>query len=113
MEREALEDLSEETIHYPMFGSGTATLDLLFYHEAGMENPEAIVDLVTEITNQAMGDSQIALRANVVAVKALEIDPATLQEDVLSQMYYREASFTDIENDRTFYLWRGSGGGAS
>ena len=88
MERTALKDLSEQTIHYPVFGSGTATLDLLFYHEAGMESPEAIVDLVTEITNQAMVDSQIALRVNAVAVKSLEIDPATLQEDVLSQMYY-------------------------
>lgn len=103
MERTALKDLSEQTIHYPVFGSGTATLDLLFYHEAGMETPEAIVDLVTEIISQAMVDSQIALRANVVAVKALEIDPATLQEDVLSQMYYQEAPFTDIESDRSFY----------
>ena len=32
MERKALKDLSEQTIHYPVFGSGTATLDLLFYH---------------------------------------------------------------------------------
>ena len=103
MERTALKDLSEETIHYPVFGSGTATLDLLFYYEAGMETPEAIVDLVTEITNQAMADSQIALRFNAVAVKPLEIDPATLQEDVLSQMYNQEAPFTNIESDRAFY----------
>ncbi len=103
MERTALKNLSDETIHYPVFGSGTATLDLLFYHEAGMENPEVVVDLVTEITNQAMADSQIALRANAVAVKSLEIDPATLQEDVLFQMYYQEAPFTDIESDRAFY----------
>ena len=103
MERAALKDLSDETVHYPVFGSGTATLDLLFYHEAGMETPEAIADLVTEITNQAMLDSQIALRANVVAVKPLEIDPATSQEDVLSKIYYQEAPFTDIESDRAFY----------
>ena len=103
MERTALNNLSEEKIHYPIFGSGTATLDLLFYHEAGMETPEVVVDLVTEITNQAMVDSQIALRANAVAVKSLEIDPATLQEDVLYQMYYEEAPFTDIQSDRAFY----------
>ncbi|MGB1958460.1 MAG: reprolysin-like metallopeptidase [Luminiphilus sp.] len=103
MERTVLKDLSDETVHYPVFGSGTATLDLLFYHEAGMETPEAIADLVTEITNQAMLDSQIALRANVVAVKPLEIDPAKLQEDVLDQMFEAEAPFTDIESDRAFY----------
>ena len=103
MERTVLKDLSDEVIHYPVFGSGTATLDLLFYHEAGMETPEAIADLVTEITNQAMLDSQIALRANVVAVKPLEIDPAKLQEEVLDQMLEAEAPFTDIESDRAFY----------
>ena len=31
MERKVLKDLSDETVHYPVFGSGTATLDLLFY----------------------------------------------------------------------------------
>ena len=103
MERTVLKDLSDETIHYPAFGSGTATLDVLFYHETGMETPEAIADLVTEITNQAMTDSQIALRAEVVAVKPLEIDPALLQEDVLDQMFEAEAPFTDIESDRAFY----------
>ena len=103
MERTVLKDLSDETVHYPVFGSGTATLDLLFYHEAGMETPEAIADLVTEITNQAMLDSQIALRANVVAVKPLEIDPAKLQEEVLDQMFEGEAPFADIESDRAFY----------
>ena len=104
MERTVLKDLSDETVHYPVFGSGTATLDLLFYYETGMETPEAIADLVTEVTNQAMADSQIALRANVVAVKPLEIDPtAKLQEEVLDQMWDEEAPFTDIESDRAFY----------
>lgn len=103
MERKVLKDLSDETIHYPVFGSGPAVLDLLFYYEAGMESPEAIADLVTEVTNDAMADSQISLRANVVAVKPLEIDPAALQEDVLDQMWDEEAPFTDIESDRAFY----------
>jgi hypothetical protein len=103
MKRTVLKNLSDETVHYPMFSSGVATLDLLFYYEIGMETPEAIADLVTEITNQAMADSQIALRTNVVAVKPLEIDPSTLQEDVLSKIYYLEAPFTDVESDRAFY----------
>ena len=103
MERAVLKDLSEETIHYPTFSSGTATVDILFYHEAGMETPEAIADLVTEITTQAMVDSQISLQANVVAVKPLEIDPALLQEDVLDQMFDAEGPFADIESDRSFY----------
>ena len=103
MKRTVLKNLSDEAVHYPMFSSGMATLDLLFYYEIGMETPEAIADLVTEITNQAMADSQIALRANVVAVKPLEIDPSTLQEDVLSKIYYLEAPFTDVESDRAFY----------
>ena len=103
MQRTVLKDLSDETVHYPVFGSGTATLDVLFYYEIGMDTPEAIADLVTEITNQAMADSQIAMRVNVVAVKPLEIDPAVLQEDVLYQMLDAEAPFTDIESDRAFY----------
>jgi hypothetical protein len=103
MKRTVLKNLSNETVHYPMFSSGVATLDLLFYYEIGMETPEAIAELVTEITNQAMADSQIALRANVVAVKPLEIDPSTLQEDVLSKIYYLEAPFADVESDRAFY----------
>ena len=103
MKRTVLKNLSNETVHYPMFSSGVATLDLLFYYEIGMETPEAIAELVTEVTNQAMADSQIALRANVVAVKPLEIDPSTLQEDVLSKIYYLEAPFTDVESDRAFY----------
>ena len=103
MERTVLKDLSDEIVHYPVFGSGTATLDVLFYYETGIETPEAIADLVTEITNQAMTDSEIALRANVVAVKPLEIDPAKLQEEVLEQMFEAEAPFTDIESDRAFY----------
>ena len=103
MQRTVLKDLSDETVHYPVFGSGTATLDLLFYYETGMETPEAIADLVTEVTNQAMADSQIALRANVVAVKPLEIDPTALQEEVLDQMWDEEAPFADIESDRAFY----------
>jgi hypothetical protein len=103
LQRTVLKDLSDETVHYPVFGSGTATLDLLFYYETGMETPEAIADLVTEVTNQAMADSQIALRANVVAVKPLEIDPTALQEEVLDQMWDEEAPFADIESDRAFY----------
>ena len=102
-QRTVKKNLSDETVHYPEFSSGTATLDLLFYYEIGMETPEAIADLVTEVTNQAMADSQIALRANVVAVKPLEIDPSTLQEDVLSKIFYLEAPFTDVESDRAFY----------
>ena len=102
-QRTVKKNLSDETVHYPGFSSGTATLDLLFYYEIGMETPEAIADLVTEVTNQAMADSQIALRANVVAVKPLEIDPSTLQEDVLYKIFYLEAPFTDVESDRAFY----------
>ena len=102
-QRTVKKNLSDERVHYPEFSSGTATLDLLFYYEIGMNTPEGIADLVTEVTNQAMADSQIALRANVVAVKPLEIDPSTLQEDVLSKIYYLEAPFTDVESDRAFY----------
>ena len=49
MERTVLKDLSDETIYYPVFGSGTATLDVLFYYETGMDTPEAIADLVLSL----------------------------------------------------------------
>ena len=99
----AQKSLASQDVSYPVFESGLATLDVLFYHEEGMETPEAIADLVTEVTNQAMLDSRIELQVNIVGVKPVEVAATLLQEEVLDQMFEGEGAFTDIESDRSFY----------
>ena len=96
-------DLSDEQVAYPAYSSGTATIDLLFYHEAGMNTPTAIADFVIELTNQAMADSQIDLTINIVGVRPLEIAPSLSQADALEKMFNAETPFAEIKNDRTFY----------
>ena len=98
--RRVLKSLSEETTHYPRFQEGEATIDLLFYHEAGMEYPEDTASLATEIANIAMIDSEIAIRFNIAGQKPLDIDPTLLQEEVLDQMFEREGPFSEIDADR-------------
>ena len=99
----AQKSLASQDVSYPVFESGLATLDVLFYHEEGMETPEAIADLVTEVTNQAMLDSRIELQVNIVGVKPVDVAATLLQEEVLDQMFEGEGAFTDIESDRSFY----------
>ena len=103
MKLKAQKSLTDQTISYPQFGSGTATLDVLFYYEAGMEDPEGIADFVTEVTNQAMTDSRIELQVNIVGVKPVEVEASLLQEEVLDQMFDGAGVFSDIEVDRSFY----------
>ena len=103
MKLKAQKNLSDETVRYPQYGSGVATLDILFYHEAGMEDPEVTVEFVTEVTNQAMLDSRIDMQVNIVGIKALEVDASLLQEEVLDQMFEAEGAFSGIETDRSFY----------
>ena len=61
MERTALKDLSEETIHYPVFGSGMATLDVLFYHETGMQWSDSAPD--GGRSDEAVGGATVAEQA--------------------------------------------------
>lgn len=100
---QALMDLSDEQVTYPVYSSGSATIDLLFYHESGMTTPTAIADFVIELTNQAMADSQIDLTVNIVWVRPVEIAPSLSQVDALEKIFNAETPFADIENDRTFY----------
>ena len=103
MKLKSQKNLADEEVRYPQFRSGTATLDILFYHETGMTDPEAIADLVTEVTNQAMLDSRIDMQVNIVGVKALQVEATLLQEEVLDQMFEAEGAFSEIEMDRSFY----------
>ena len=103
MQPRALMDLSDEQVTYPTYSSGSATIDLLFYHESGMDTPIAIADFVIELTNQAMADSQIDLTINIVGVRPVEVPASVSQSDALDKMYYAEAPFTDIHDDRSFY----------
>ena len=103
MKLKVQKNLSDETVRYPQYGSGLATLDILFYHEAGMEDPEVTVEFVAEVTNQAMLDSRINMQVNIVGIKSLEVDASLLQEEVLDQMFEAEGAFSGIEADRSFY----------
>ena len=103
MKLKSQKNLADEEVRYPQFGSGVATLDILFYHETGMTDPEVIADFVTEVTNQAMLDSRIDMQVNIVGIKALEVDASLLQEEVLDQMFEAEGAFSEIEMDRSFY----------
>ncbi len=99
----AMSDVADEAVNYPQYGSGLATIDILFYHEEGMESPASVADFVIETANQAFADSGIDITANIVDVKPLAIDAETTQSDVLEAMYEAEAPFVDIETDRAFY----------
>ena len=103
MRPRALMDLADEQVTYPTFSSGRATIDLLVYHESGMNTPTAIADYAIELTNQAMADSQIDLTVNIVGVRPVEIPASVSQGDALDKMYDAEAPFTDIHDDRSFY----------
>ena len=48
----AQKSLASQDVSYPVFESGLATLDVLFYHEEGMETPEAIADLTARASFQ-------------------------------------------------------------
>lgn len=98
-----MNNVGEETINYPVYARGMATIDVLFYHEAAMEDPSAVADFVIETANQAFSNSGIDITANIVGLKSLEIDAETTQSDVLGAMYDAEAPFEDIKNDRAFY----------
>lgn len=103
MQPRALMDLTDEQVTYPTYSSGRATIDLLVYHESGMNTPTAIADFVIELTNQAMTDSQIDLTINIVGVRPVEIPASVSQGAALDNMFDAEAPFTDIHDDRTFY----------
>ena len=100
---QAAMDLSDEQVTYPAYSSGRATIDLLFYHESGMNTPTAVADFVIELTNQAMADSQIDLAVNIVGVRPVEIAPSLSQADALDKMFNAETPFAEIKNDRAFY----------
>lgn len=99
----AMSDVADEAVNYPQYGKGLATIDVLFYHEEGMEDAASVADFVIEIANQAFTDSGIDITVNIVDVKPMAIDAETTQSDVLSAMYEAEAPFDDIESDRAFY----------
>ncbi|MDB2689186.1 M12 family metallo-peptidase [Luminiphilus sp.] len=98
-----MSDVADETVKYPQYGIGLATIDVLFYHEEGMEDPSSVADFVIETANQAFLSSDIDITLNIVGLKPLPIDSETMQNDVLEAMSEAQTPFEDIENDRTFY----------
>ena len=50
--------LALESVSYPVYQTGTATIKLLYYYDQNLQNAASVVQLVTEITNQAMIERQ-------------------------------------------------------
>ena len=98
-----MSELADEVLYYPRYGVGLATIDVLFYHEEGMEDPSSVADFVIETANQAFSDSGVDIALNIVGVKPLVIDAETAQSDVLGAMYEAQSPFESIESDRAFY----------
>ena len=98
-----MSEVADETVYYPHYGIGLATIDVLFYYEEGMEEPSSVADFVIETANQAFLNSDIDITLNIVGLKPLPIDSETMQNDVLEAMSEAQTPFEDIENDRTFY----------
>ena len=91
-------------VSYPQYKSGTAVLKMLIYYEETFsEDPSVVADFLIQQTNTYFTNSKIDIRVELAGLKALPIDPATLQEDVLSQMQSGEAPFLNIASDRSFY----------
>ena len=90
-----------QNVKFPTYLLGKATIDVLIYHDDDMsKDPSVIADLMVEITNQAMLDSNIDIELALVGLKSKAISNQTTQSDVLSAMFYRESPFTQIEQDR-------------
>ena len=104
--RQALSSrLALESVSYPVYQTGTATIKLLYYYDQNLQNAASVAQLVTEIANQAMIDSNIDIVFEIPegAIKPVNIDTSLLLEETLDQMDFVEPPFTSIEQDRTTY----------
>ena len=90
-----------EGVRYPAHLMGKATIDVLIYYDDDMtEDPSVIADLMVEITNEAMRNSDVEIEVRVAGLRGKNISNQTTQSDLLSDMFYRESPFTQIEEDR-------------
>lgn len=93
--------LKSEGVLYPRHQLGKAVIDVLIYHDDDMTvDPSVIADLMVEISNQAMIDSDIEIELRLVGLSAMAISNQTTQSDLLTSMFYRDPPFTQIEDDR-------------
>ena len=93
--------LRSEGVLYPRHQLGQAVIDVLIYHDDDMAvDPSVIADLMVEISNQAMIDSDIEIELRLVGLSAMAISNQTTQSDLLTSMFYRDSPFTEIEDDR-------------
>jgi len=97
--------LAQESVSYPVYQTGTATIRLLYYYDQALSNGEAVAQLVTELSNQAMADSNVDIVFEVPegAVKPVTVDTSLLLEETLDQMDAADAPFSNIVQDRATY----------
>ena len=93
--------LKLQDVRFPSYLLGSATIDVLIYHDDDMtKDPAVIADLMVEISNQALVDSDINIELKLVGLTGMTISNQTTQSDLLTSMFSREPPFTAIEEDR-------------
>ena len=90
-----------EAVKFPNHQLGSAQIDVLIYFDDDMaESPSVIADQMVAITNQAMIDSDIDIELRMVGLTGVPISNQTTQSDVLTDMFYGDGPFSNIERDR-------------
>ena len=86
-------------VAYPLFKTGTATIRILIYYEAGFEAVSTVADYLVELTNAAFEDSEVFARIEIVALKSVSFDSPALLRNVLNAMREGGSPFQGIEDD--------------
>ena len=88
---------------YPTYKTGTAKISVLMYYDESMSNAFSTIDFITQVANDAFGDSGVKIEIDIVGTKALDIDDEASHRDLKTSMSEGEAPFEDIESDRSFF----------
>ena len=86
-------------VSYARFKTGTATIRLLIYYEAGFEAVGTVADYLVELTNTAFEDSEVFARLEIAVLESVSFDSPVLVRNVLNAMWEQESPFQDIEDD--------------
>jgi hypothetical protein len=87
----------DAAVTFPQFKTGTATIRILIYYEAGFVAVGTVADYLVELTNTAFKDSEVFARLEIAALKSVSFDSPVLVGNVLKAMLRKESPFQDIE----------------
>ena len=89
-----------EAVKFPNHQLGSAQIDVLIYFDDDMAESSVIADQMVAITNQAMIDSEIEIELRTVGLTGVSISSQTTQSDLLTDMFYGDGPFSNIDQDR-------------